>query len=285
MQAELYIALLPVVVLLLFIYKKDIEKEPRGTLIRVFVFGLLSAIPAVILEVILDNLFVTSNLPSLWMTFLVVFTTIAIVEELGKWIGAYLCTYRRKEFNHMYDGIVYCVFASLGFAAIENVLYIFQSGIGTGIIRALLAVPGHAVDGVFMGIFFSLSKKELVNNNNGKSLLYMILSILVPAISHTIYDGLIFYNEFAQQDKYLAYFFIYVALTYIVSLIAINSISKIDKNFDGTLPQKQPFTPSKQPVQKPQPTKTSVLPSQNQCFYCGAPLENGKCTLCGREKR
>lgn len=284
MRAELYIALLPVILLLLFIYKKDIDKEPRGTLIRVFLFGLLSAIPAAIIEVILGDYFYSTNIPSFWMTLLVVFTTVAIVEELGKWIATYLCTYRRKEFNHMYDGIVYAVFASLGFAAIENILYIFKMGIGTGLLRAVLAVPGHAVDGVFMGIFLSLSKRELVNKNNKKSLCYLVLSILVPAISHAIYDGLIFYNEFAEDDMLVVCFFAFVIVSYIFAVIAISYFSKVQKNFDGTEAGKSPFQPSR-PAKPVAPVKKNVLPSQTQCFYCGAPVADGKCTICGREKR
>ena len=170
MSHLIYIAILPVIFLLSYINKKDLEKEPRGLLFRVFVFGAISTLPICLVELVLGKFFPVDNLPTFGGTFVTVFITISLIEEFGKWIVSYLNVYRRKEFNHSYDGIVYCVFASLGFAAVENILYVLGSGFSTGIMRALLAVPGHACDGVLMGYYLSMAKLcEVRDDKESKS--------------------------------------------------------------------------------------------------------------------
>ena len=276
-----YIAILPVVFLLGYIYKKDLEKEPRGILIRLFVFGAISTIPLCIIELIYGMFFPTENLPTFIGTFITVFITVALVEEFGKWFVTYLCIYRKREFNHAYDGVVYAVFASLGFAAVENVFYVLANGLSTGIMRALLAVPGHAVDAVFMGYFFSKSKEALVKKNNGKSLLHLILSIMVPSITHAIYDGLIFHYTSTENDMLIVIFFVFVIASYVIAFIIINKLSKVMVNFDGSplivnTPQRNINVNNTQVINNP---VTQVQTSR--CVNCGAPLIGNSCTNCG----
>ena len=268
----LYVAVLPVVLLLWYIYNKDVEKEPRGVLARIFLFGVLSAIPVVAIELLLDVFFVTENIPSLWMTMVAVFLSVACIEEIFKWLVTYLLTYRKKMFNHVYDGIVYCVFASLGFACIENILYVVQSDISTGIMRAILAVPGHCVDGIIMGVFFGLSKDALVKNNTSKSLFFLIMSVLIPTLNHTFYDGLIYYYTYSELDMYIYIFIFYVLISYIVSGFIIKYASKIKTNFDGS-----------EMVIKDKKTNTSNTPNPTReyCEKCNSPIYNGKCVSCG----
>ena len=279
MDGAIYIAILPVVFLLYYIYKKDLEKEPRGILIRLFIFGALSTIPLCIIELIYGRFFPLENLPTFMGTFVTVFITVALVEEFGKWLVTYLCIYRKREFNHSYDGIVYSVFASLGFAGVENVFYVLSNGFSTGVMRALLAVPGHAVDAVFMGYFFSKSKEALVNKNNSKSLWYLILSIMIPSLTHAIYDGLIFHYSSSENEMYVVIFFAFVIASYILSFIIINKLSKVMVTFDGSplqisVPQKK--------VNNNQAINNPINSVQTpKCVNCGAPLIGGSCTNCG----
>ena len=232
-------AVLPVVLLLFYIYKKDIDKEPRGTLKKVFLGGMATVIPVCIIELFVTEDYPTEYIPSFYITFLTVFVTIGIVEELFKWLVVYKWVYKRLEFNHVYDGIVYGVFASLGFACVENICYLFQYGATSfwevffG--RFLMAVPSHATDGIFMGVLFSLSKQALIKKDNGKALLYLICSILIPAITHSVYDALAIYASSYETTYYFIFFITFIILTYIVSFVLINNFSKVNKNFDGTL--------------------------------------------------
>ena len=89
----------------------------------------------------------------------------------------------------------YSTFVSLGFACFENILYVFSEGFGVAVQRAFLAVPGHACDGMFMGYFLGLSKMGLLYGDKKKQKTNLILSLVVPTISHGIYDYLLFVNN------------------------------------------------------------------------------------------
>ena len=263
----IYISIIPVVLLLFYIYKKDVEVEPRGMLIKIFVFGCLSTVPIYFAEKLVGHFFPADNLPTFIGTLVSVFVGIGLIEELGKWIITYLTSYRNKEFNHPYDGIVYSVFASLGFAAIENLIYVVSNGIGTGIIRAILSVPSHAVDAVYMGFFLAASKKCLIDRKNNRSFIYLLLSILAPAITHTIYDGLLVYYQSSLGLIYFVLFLLFVIMTYIIAIILINKASKDNYNFDGSM-----VLGKKGVVKKPVVKK--------YCPNCGYPLTNGDCPNC-----
>ena len=284
MEFLFVIALLPVVLLLSYIYKKDVDKEPRALLTKLFIFGGLSVIPVAIMEIAIGNACPTNNLPTFTGTFLAVFVVIALVEEIGKWLFLYICTYRRREYNHAYDGIVYAVFVSLGFAAVENVLYVVQSGVATGLFRAVTAVPGHAVDAVFMGYFYSKSKQELVNKNNSKSLMYLLLSVLVPAITHTIYDTIIIHYTSVLDIIYILYFFAFVIASYILAVALVKKYAKLSTNFDGspcvdTAFNKKPYVVNNNTVAYT-PAPTPIV-RHSYCPMCGGIVENNKCTVCG----
>lgn len=233
MNNLLYISLLPVVLLLTYIYKKDVDKEPKGLLIKIFVFGCISCIPIAIIETIIGEFFPSSYIPSFFITLVSVFVGVGFVEEFGKWIITYKNVYKSNEFNHPYDGIVYAVFASLGFAAVENVLYVFSYGFQIGLYRAVLSVPSHMVDAVFMGYFLAKSKKEFIDDKQ-EYFGSLLLSILVPSITHTIYDAILSYYELTGSSLVFAFFWLFVIGSYIIAFKIICSQSKQKLNFDNT---------------------------------------------------
>lgn len=95
------------------------------------------------------------------------FVIVAIAEESSKYFFLKKRTWNNPEFNCQYDGVVYAVFVSLGFALWENINYVLSYGFSTAIVRAITAIPGHACFGVFMGVFYGLARKQY---NRGKSL-------------------------------------------------------------------------------------------------------------------
>ena len=158
------LAVIPAAALMIFIYLTDSnEREPIGLLLGVFGLGILSAIPAVILEsiakLIIDAMF--GGLHEFIYHFITALFGVALIEEFVKFMAAFLPTWRNKNFNYKFDGIVYCLFGSMGFAAIENVLYLFTENtnvVSLGVQRGLLAIPAHAMCAVFMGYYYGNAK-------------------------------------------------------------------------------------------------------------------------------
>ncbi|MBQ6833232.1 MAG: PrsW family intramembrane metalloprotease [Lachnospiraceae bacterium] len=183
------LALLPAVYLIIFVYQHDkVEKEPISLLLKLLFFGALSIVPTVIVGTILELLLgILLPIDSAVYNFFYMFIVVALVEEYWKRWAAERA-WNHPAFNYRFDAIVYCVSAALGFAALENLLYVSEGGLSTAILRAVTAVPSHAIDGVIMGIFFGEAKIcEMRGNLAGKKY-YRRLSLLMPMLAHGYYD-------------------------------------------------------------------------------------------------
>jgi RsiW-degrading membrane proteinase PrsW (M82 family) len=180
-------SIFPVVIFLYMIYQKDHHKEPLSLLMKCLVGGCLSTMIALMLAYPLSStgLFASNNF---LLAFNDSFLGAAIPEEIAKFVVLYFLIWGSSEFNHYYDGIVYSVFVSLGFALVENLLYVFQGGMGVAIARAIFAVPGHGLDAVLMGYYFSLAKFHQ-GQKRKKLLAY---SLIFPILFHGAYDFLLF---------------------------------------------------------------------------------------------
>lgn len=223
-------AVLPVILLCFYIYKKDINKEPKGMLAKIFIFGMLICIPVIILELLVGSVIDPQESDSIIYIFIGTFISIAFIEELFKWFVVRGFGYNSKNFDEIYDIIVYAVFTSLGFACLENIGYVVQNGFGVAVLRALLSVPGHMCDGVLMGYFLSKAKVNSLNGNNALAKKNMILSLIVPTIAHTIFDACLTAGSF-----YILVFFVFhIALT-IYCFITVNKISKIQQNITSNV--------------------------------------------------
>jgi len=178
----LLLALAPVLIILFYVYVKDkYNKEPLHLLFKSLLLGALITIPVVSIEGVLA---------AVWQgEFTIVhagytaFVVAGLTEELFKFIVLYWLIWKQKEFDEKYDGIVYAVFISLGFAAVENVLYVLEYGAQTGYLRAFTAVPAHAFFGVVMGFYFALAKFV-----PGKRSINLFKALLIPVILHGFYD-------------------------------------------------------------------------------------------------
>ena len=182
----LFVAFAPVVIILIFIYQKDkYEKEPMGLLLKALGLGAAITLPIVIVELILGALFQSEN--RMLGAFYNGFVVAAFTEESFKFLAFYLLVWRNRNFNELFDGIVYAVFISLGFAAVENVMYVVGSGHGVGILRAFTAVPAHALFGITMGYYFALARFDPSQRNA-----YIWMALLVPILLHGYYDFCLF---------------------------------------------------------------------------------------------
>lgn len=186
----LTLAIAPSIAILAYIYTKDkYDKEPMKYLLLLFLFGCLTVIPAIILELLFSAFTGLDSNSDLFSVLIDAVIGVALVEEGVKFFVLWTAAWKRgRYFNQMFDGIVYSVFISLGFATVENIMYVLQNGYTTGIMRALTAVPLHAICGVAMGYYMGIGKFRLDNRDKGK---YLALSFFIPVLIHGIYDFLV----------------------------------------------------------------------------------------------
>ena len=156
------LAIAPVVIILVYIYFRDKwEKEPLKKLLLALALGCLSVIPILFVEGLLSSFSFLEGLSKRMEAFYTAFIVAGFSEELFKYLAVLLVLWRNKHFNQKFDAIVYSVYVSLGFAMIENFLYVYEGGIGTALSRAITAVPAHALFGVAMGYHLSFAHFSL----------------------------------------------------------------------------------------------------------------------------
>ena len=190
----LALALAPVVFIFTYVYLRDeYEREPMRYLLITFGLGILCALPVVIIGDWVRDL-TGASLESGSMLDLVIyaFLVVATTEEGMKYQVLRWYNYPHKEFDEPYDGIMYGVAGSLGFAAIENVLYVFsaqEAAVETGLVRMFTAVPAHAMFGVLMGYFVGKAK---FGGDQVNPFLERTKGLLAAIFFHGIYDYFLF---------------------------------------------------------------------------------------------
>lgn len=181
-------ALLPAILLWLYIWKQDPQSEPTSWLVKAVLCGIGICIPVAILEMGIEAvLFGVEGQPAnLLETTANAFVVAALPEESFKLLALWLVLRKNPYFDEHYDGIVYAVCVGLGFAAIENIFYVFSEGdwMSVAITRALLAVPGHYAFAVLMGYYYS------VYHFVARSPKIAVYILLVPVMAHGVYDAL-----------------------------------------------------------------------------------------------
>lgn len=176
-------AVAPGFALLTFFYLKDkYDSEPLHLVLKMFFLGFLIVVPVMIIQRGLV----------IWLgegSFISAFLISAGIEEMLKWIVLFYFIYHHTEFDEPYDGILYAVAISLGFATVENVLYAMSNQVffGTVLLRGLLPVSGHALFGVMMGYYLGLAKFT----KQWKSRRILLYSLLIPWFWHGVYDWIL----------------------------------------------------------------------------------------------
>ena len=219
-------AVLPAIILLRYVYKKDkIEKEPKGLIIKLFIFGGLSIISALILELIGDAIAVRlldsdSTAYHIVSNFLIV----AGAEEGGKYVMMKRITWNSPAFDYSYDAVVYAVAVSLGFAAFENVLYVLGGGITVAVMRALMSIPGHAVFAVYMGYYYGKAKKASVNGRVTEAESNLSMAFISSAFLHGFYD----FCLTVGNVTFLLVFLVFFIAVVILAARKVNKLSRED---------------------------------------------------------
>ncbi|SDR79898.1 PrsW family intramembrane metalloprotease [Winogradskyella sediminis] len=184
------LAIAPICAILLYIYIQDkYEKEPRGLLIINFLLGAIVSIIIVLILYLFTGKFIPlTDEFSVMQQFIQAFIVVALSEEFSKYIIVKYFAQPKKAFNEPYDGIIYAVMVSMGFACTENIMYVIQGGYETAILRAFTAVPAHATFGILMGYF--MGKAKFSQNRFILNMAGLFLAVLF----HGAYDFFLFIN-------------------------------------------------------------------------------------------
>ena len=210
----LLLTILPSILIISYFVYSDKFKEPKGEIIKIFIYGILITIPAYFLNTYL-NAFWYANF-QVSQEIISSFLTAAPVEEGLKLSILYFYVYKMKDFNEPIDGIVYGVTVSLGFATLENIYYVYlladyfdTTSMALAIARSFSAVPAHAVFGVFMGYFFM--KYSFIKKGDN-----LFFAFLIPFVLHGCY------NLFTASN-----FFISLLLILISWIVALKLFSRL----------------------------------------------------------
>ena len=199
-------SLIPVLLILYYVYKRDYFPEPPRIVISTFLLGVASILPIQILIPIVEGIGEQMNLQGESYYFYLSFIRASFLEELFKWLILILYCTRLDEFDEPMDALVYGVSVSLGFAAFENFQYVSSYFISDGaevaksilIHRSYTAILLHSLCGVFMGFYI---REALFNKENYK--LNLFLSLFYPVCLHGFYDEIIFSPAFSSYWIYI----------------------------------------------------------------------------------
>ena len=217
-------AVVPAFFLMIRAYRSDrLEKEPPSLLWSLALAGVFSALIALVVERILGRILDAAVPQGTLYDVLLYFGVVAFGEEGAKYFMLRRRTWRSPEFNCQYDGVVYAVFVSLGFALWENISYVMHYGFSTALVRAVTAIPGHACFGVFMGVFYGLAKRRFNEGGAAGSKALRILAVIVPALLHGTYDYI------ASTDGSIWGFIGFIAVLFVVSFVLIGKMAKRDR--------------------------------------------------------
>lgn len=186
----------PVVIILVYVYIRDkYDKEPFGLLLKTLLAGALTTIPILLVGTWLSKFLV--YFAGLQAAAYNAFIVAALNEEFFKFVALFVLIWRHKDFDEKFDGIVYAVFVSLGFAWVENIMYVLQYGHEVAYSRAVTAVPMHAILGVTMGYYFSMAKffekRRAIN---------FFFALFIPVLLHGVYNFILM----SQHEMYLLIF-------------------------------------------------------------------------------
>lgn len=311
----LILSIAPIIIFGNMIYKRDFDKEPKSILIKLFLCGVGSTFLTLLITKLLTSVvpffgYSTAELNAVELI-PYVFIGVALIEEFSKWIFVYKLEYNDNEFNHLYDGIVYAAFVSLGFACFENILYVMsagaESGVSTALLRAVLAIPGHLCDGIMMGYYLSMAKLAMCNNHRELSKKNLILSLMIPTLAHGIYDYLIFASTVTDNSIFLIVFFIFVVFFFTYASKKVKQLSLSVYNLNPnyvSIAKRQPVVQNNNYYPQQNVQYNNSYPQQNYapqldtlkttnevnntqqkkfCTSCGAPAYGKYCAKCGKE--
>ena len=220
-------AVIPAIVLMAYVYKADrMEKEPGSLLLSLLGYGIVSTSLAVFTErigfTLLDRM-----LPENTWTYQIIanFLIVGLSEEGFKYLLLKRRTWLSPSFNCQFDGVVYAVFVSLGFALWENIDYVVMYGFSTALLRAVTAVPGHACFGVFMGAWYGLARRLENRGESEQSRRCLMMAVVCPVLLHGMYDLI----ATVETELFSPPFIGFILLMFLAAFLTIRKLSQQDR--------------------------------------------------------
>lgn len=195
-------ALLPIILLMVYItYHDRKQPEPLSWLLKGVGYGIGSAILVLLVFGFLPSACYLFNLDEGTPIgqIAIAFCDAAIPEECMKFLMLWLLLRHNPYFDERFDGIVYAVCVGLGFAGLENILYVFgnlEDLAVIGITRAIFSVPGHFFFAVAMGYFYSRARFDV---GQSQKALYYVAALAMPILIHGVYDALLMVNGVVSE--------------------------------------------------------------------------------------
>ena len=223
------LALAPGIAICMFIFYKDVyNREPKLNLIVSFILGCVAIFPAIWFE----QAFSYTIDGSITGVAIFSYAVVGFSEEASKFLGLRFYSYRQKSFDEPLDGIVYSVMVSMGFATLENVMYVMKyaeagQGLQVGLQRMFLSVPAHASFGVVMGYFVGKAKFKSSN-----SLMVMFTGLLIAIFFHGTYDFFLFLPTYSHIGKEMSEGLLAAGAigSYIVCLVLSRKLIRYHRN-------------------------------------------------------
>ena len=216
------LAVIPSIILFILVWRNDkIEKEPASLLLKLFLFGALTIISAGLIGQT-GTYLLQMVLPatSLLYIFIDNFFLTALVEEGGKYFVLKKATWKHPAFNFTFDAVVYSVCVSLGFATLENIIYLIDGDVGTAISRGILSVPGHVSYAIFMGYYYGMAKFASIHGYETARRSYLKKALWIPVILHGFYD-------FCLSTEYVILTMFIIVFSIVLTVIAIKKVKKL----------------------------------------------------------
>lgn len=230
MRYILLLAFIPIFVIAVYIYKRDkFNKEPLKELLKAFAAGMFSAVVVILIHEILD----LSGVDIETNVFLRAFVSAAVIEECSKFFFFYKLFWNNPNFDERFDGIVYAVYVSLGFAFVENVLYIYQDvgqAVSIARARAFFAVPAHTLFAIAMGYGAGIARFS-----RKRASLYLVSGLVWAILLHGIYDFLLMYSSdlASVNETFSAFivmlFYIFVIIMWVVGFRRMKKLNEEDQ--------------------------------------------------------
>ena len=222
-------AVIPAVLLMIRVYRSDrLEREPTSLLLGLVLRGILATVLALVAERIGEFILVFFfDERSLLYRLLLCFVVVGGSEEGAKLLLLKWRTWRSPSFDCQFDGVVYAVFVSLGFALWENIGYVAMYGLGTALIRAVTAVPGHACFGVFMGMWYSTARRYANCGLSDQSKSCLWKAFYIPVLLHGCYDSI----AMSERQGFGLIFLVFVSGMFIAANLLLKKLSREDGYF------------------------------------------------------
>jgi len=267
---SILLAILPIIVISIFIIAFDKEKEPLFTYIKCYFMGFFSVCIVLVLNSILGIKLNTLNRDFLYL-FLYSFVFVGLLEEVSKFLSTMIAIKIDKNYNSYFDSIVYASFVAMGFACLENIIYIVNDNfnMNTIILRAVFSVPSHVIFSIFMGKFI-----ELYKTKEKRRILYLILAIVVPVLLHGLFDLVLLYVPNLVSTT-LTFYVILISFEIILYIIGIREVIISSKNSRNIITSRNTSFDLKESKEE----KKEVLEKVN-CPLCGHVVEGYICPNC-----